>query len=346
MKKAFNVVFNIVKILLIIFLCFEICYLCMAAMDEAMENRFRTDGGYYGKNPVWLADSADTVIDDIYANIDTVGAETTAYNIYRKACEKLMLVPAYGLRAKCDIDVTSGDISLTCASNRTEQYKVAATPVLNANQKVYSSYTNTIYITDANDAAMATLLKGAVQFATRGYSDGENSYIQKGDIEAMDGEEEVITWKTSYEPDTPSASRTYTDDAIRDKCNFIITPDTIVPGSVEIKKEQDEDGADLYHITMDLDCTDDSENGATYYEVKAIKDLLGKNMKSLVYSQLKIDMTIYSNGYLKYWDTIQEWTLKYEVGLFKLSGTAVNNKHEVFSYDAKECEVVNFTEGK
>ncbi|MGN1042866.1 MAG: hypothetical protein ACI4SK_05230, partial [Christensenellales bacterium] len=229
-------------------------------------------------------------------------------------------------------------------SNRTEQYMVAGTPALNANQKVYSSYVNTIYITQVSNPALEGILKSAVQFATRGYSDGTEDYVQKGSLSAMDGEDEVIEWNKNFEVEKPSAKRTYADDEIRDKCNFVVTKDTIVPESVVIEREYDAQAKGyLYHVSMDLDCTDESENGATYYEAKAIKDLLGSNMKSLVYSQLKIDMTLYSNGYLMTWDTVQEWTLNYSVAFLSAEGTALNKKCEVFSYQPDECKVVDFT---
>ncbi len=66
-------------------------------------------------------------------------------------------------------------------------------------------------------------------------------------------------------------------------------------------------------------------------------------MKSLTYSQLKIDMTLYGNDYLMTWDTVQEWTLTYALGLLQMSGTALNIKNEMFSYNAQECEVIDFT---
>ena len=66
-------------------------------------------------------------------------------------------------------------------------------------------------------------------------------------------------------------------------------------------------------------------------------------MKSLTYSQLKIDMTLYGNGYLMTWDTVQEWTLTYALGFLQMSGTALNIKNEMFSYNAQECEVIDFT---
>jgi len=344
MKKAFAVICCIFKILIIIVLCLQVTYLCLAAMNVTTENGFVMNKSHYGENPLWLAGSADRPIDEIYDNSDAVGKVKTAYDMYVKACEKLMLTKAYGIRATSDIDVIALGLSLTCASNRTEQYEVAGTPVLNANQKVYSSYVNTVYITQVSDPGLESFLKSVVQIANRGYSDGTENYIQKGSLDNMDGEDEVITWNTDYKPENLTAQRVYKDDEIRDKCNFIVNMDTIIPESVVIEREYDDKaGMYLYHLSMNLYCDDDSENGATYYEAKAIKDLIGDRMKSLVYSQLKIDATLYSNGYFMTWDTAQEWTLTFKLLFSELSGTALNQKKEMFSYHPDDCEVVNFT---
>lgn len=309
-----------------------------------IENNFETFTGNFGKNPDWLDDWQSTPIDDLYARIGEDGEFAVAYRIYLKACEKLMLTPAYGVRATSSINVTAGKIQMEVGSNRTEQYRVAGTPTLNANQKVFSSYTNTIYVLDVSDDTLAALLKGLIQFADRGYSDGTNSYKQKGKLNMMENGEESIDWSTDYAPEEKSALRTYKDDEIREKCNFVITPDTILKDSVSIERELDEaENMYKYRIKMSLDCSDNSEGSATYYEAKAIGDVLGKNMKSLVYSKMDIDMTLYSNGYLMTWDTVQEWTLKYDIVISTLSGTALNKKYEVFSYDPRDCEVVDFT---
>lgn len=331
------------KILVILALCFELVYLSLAIFNRKIDNKFKLYIGNYGVYPYWLEDS-NTDIDALYDRIPQDGEFAVAYAMYRKACEKLMLVPSYGVRAISSIDVTAGSYELEVASNRTEQYRVAGIPQINANQKVFSSYTNTIYITDVNDDALATILKGAIQFADRGYSDGTDNYKQKGTLSVMDDEGEVITWATEYAPEEITESRTYKDDDIKEKCNFIVNPDTILPDSVSIEREYDEEkGLYLYKVNMSLDCSDNSEGSATYYEAKAIGDVLGKNMKSLLYSKLDIEMTLYSNGYLITWDTEQEWTLSYEILFLKLSGTALNKKCEVFSYDPRDCEVIDFT---
>ncbi len=335
---------NFFKLAIILFLIFESVYNGIAIFNKNIDNKFVLAEKNYGKNPLWLEDAYSTDIDAIYDKMEQEGEFMTAYAIYKRACEKLMLTKAYGVRATSTIDVSAGDIKIDVASNRTEQYLVAGVPEYNANQKVYSSYTNTIYVTDANDDFLASVLKGLIQFADRGYSDGVNSYKQKGKLSAMTEEGEVIEWATEYAPEEPTAARTYKDGDFKEKCNFVITPETILKDGVSVKRKYDEEyGMYLYTVRMSLDCSHNDEGSATYYEAKAIGDVLGENMKSLTYSQMSIEMTLYSNGYLLTWDTVQEWTLVYDILISKLSGTALNKKYEVFSYDPQECEVVNFT---
>ena len=349
MKKFLSVVLTIFKVIIALALVLELIYITMAVFNLNIDNKFRTERGRYGQNPTWLADSDSTEVDDLYARIATDGADDIAYEIYNLGCKKLMLSKNYGVRATSTITAKAGKYVIDVASNRTEQYEVAGTPVLNANQKVYSSYTNTIYVTNINDDALAGVLKNVIQFADRGYSDTENSYKQKGKLSVMeeneDGEgEEVIDWATTYETLDTSGDRKYKDDEIREKCNFIITKNTILPNSASVERVYDEKAGDyVYTVKFSLDCSDFSEGSATYYEVKALKDTLGENMRSITYTKLDIQFTVGSNGYMRSWHSIQEWTLLYAVSIFKLEGTATFDKSELFSYYAPECEVVNFT---
>lgn len=341
----FRYVVKFFKIVLIIYLIFILGYFSVAIFNRKVDNTFRLEVGNYKKNPTWLRDKDDDVIDTLYDSLDEEGALNVAYNIYLTACKKLMLVKDYGIRATGLVDVSAGSaLQIGVITNRTEQYHVVNEPMLNANQKVLSSYTNTIYVSEVSDKALSSILIAAIQFADRGYSDGIDYYKQKGKLERMDDKGENVVWKTDYSEEKPPL-RTYEDSDIREKCNFVITADTIVADSVVIEREYDEKyQAYLYHVSMDLDCSSHEEGSATYYEAKAIKDVLGKNMKSLVYSQMSVAFTLYSNGYFISWDTIQEWTLEYTLSFFgSLSGTALNTKKEVFSYDNRECTVVDFT---
>jgi hypothetical protein len=66
-------------------------------------------------------------------------------------------------------------------------------------------------------------------------------------------------------------------------------------------------------------------------------------MKSLVYNQMKVTMTMYENGYLVNWNIVQEWKLSYKVAILSATGVALSEKNEVFTYDPRDCGVVNFT---
>ena len=345
LKKIGKFFFGLFKVLLVLFLIFSLVYLSISVFNTKVDNKFQLYIGNFAKAAPWLSDWNDTSIDDIYAKLGENNDNIIAAEIYTKACEKLMLVPAYGVRAISTIVAVSGGIQVDVANNRTEQYRAAGTPTLNANQKIYSSYTNTIYVTEVNNEVIGAILKGAIQFADRGYSDGTAKYKQKGKLSVMDDDGEVITWATEYAPEEASAERVYRDDEIREKGNYIINADTIMPGSVEIEREFDEDvGMYLYKIAFNLDCSTHEEGSATYYEAKAVGDVLGGFMESLIYNYMKVEMTMYSNGYFMTFDSAQEWTLTFSVGsLLRLAGTATNTRSEVLSYDSRDCEVVNFT---
>lgn len=347
MKKFGRVLLTIFKVLVLLWILFLLTYLTMALFNHNIDNLFITQKGNYGKNPTWLSDSNSKDADEIYAKLDTETDTEIAYRLYELACQKMMLSKAYGVRAVSNIGAEALGYTIDVASNRTEQYYVPGTPVLNANQKVFSSYTNSIYVLHVSDDALGGILKAAVMFADRGYADGENSYKQKGSLERMDESdagEEKITWSTDYEIVDTTGDRVYEDDEIRGKSNFIVSRTTILPESVEINREySEEEGAYVYDVHFDLDCTGKGKDNAAYYEVRGLKQVLGSNLKSVVYTYLHVDFKMYSNGYMTEWKTGQEWEINYVVAFFNLKGVATIEKSETISYDPSECAVVDFT---
>lgn len=341
----FKGLINFFKILSIIILCFILVYISVAASSKEVDNKFYLipQNTNYGENPIWFTDGKDAPINEIYAQIEQVGAKQVAYNMYELACKKLMLAKAYGIRASSTVKVSAMDLVIDVLSNRIEAYKVVETPVLNANQKVESSYQNTVYISKVSDPALSGILQKAVQIANRGYINGER-YIQKGKLSAMDDGGEVVEWPADYQKEELTAERTYKDTDIREKCNFIVNPATILDNAEIIREYDEDEKMYFYTINIELDCTDSEKEGAaTYYEAKAIGDLLGENMKSLIYNQMKITMTMYENGYLINWNSVQEWTLTYKVAFMQATGVALSTKNEIFTYDPRDCQVVNFT---
>ncbi len=334
------------KVLTIVVLCLALVYIAIAASGSQVDNKFYLvpRNTNYGANPIWLADGRDAPVNDIYNQINTIGNKEAAYRMYELACRKLMLCKAYGLRASANVNVNAVNLTVDVLTNRIEAYKVVGEPTLNANQLTESSYQNTIYVTKVSDPALSGILQKAVQIANRGYVYGADRYIQSGKLSAMNDGGEVVEWSDDYKREELTDLRTYNDSDLREKCNFIITRDTIL-NNAEVTREYDEEaGMYFYTIKIELDCTDSDQPGsAAYYEVKAISDLLGENMKSMVYNQLKITMTMYENGYIINWTSIQEWTLTYQVAFLKATGVALSEKHEVFTYDPRDCEIVNFT---
>ena len=344
MKKFGKVIVTIFKVLLVLWLLLLMVYMSVAIFNQEIDNKFVIEKGNFGRNPTYLADGNTHDADTIYASLAANGTSETAYLMYELACKKMMLAKSWGLRAKSDIFADALDYTIDVTSNRTEQYYTPGTPTLNANQKVLSSYTNTIYITHVSDEFLEPILKAAVMFADRGYADGEKSYKQKGKLEVMEDENEKITWSTKYSEVDTSADRKYEDSDVREKCNFIINRTTIIPDSATVTREDAEGGQYRYVVGFDLSCSGAGKQNAAYYEEKALKDTLGTNLRSIVYDTLHIDFYVYSNGYMTYWESQQAWTLNYKAGIFDLYGSATINKKEVMSYDHNECEVVDFTE--
>jgi len=349
MKKIIEIIFNIIKIILIIALLFEAVFLGLCVIDKTVDNSFLLKKGSYAVNPIWLADGKDAPIDEIYAGLDDKNAVEKTYDIYRYVCTKLMLTKVYCTRAKSMIHAWVGDsyenasISADVSNNTSHQYEIAGVPTLNANQKLYHSYTNSVYLTGTNDESLTKVLSGIIQFGNRYYSDGSKTYIQKGQLSVIEDGDEIFDWKEDFAEDKATAVRTYKDSDIRDLDNFIVSKETIIPESCTIRRVySDEYSMYKYTVNFSLDCISTDENSATYYEVSSIKDLLGGFMKSLRYDRLDIKLELYSNGYLLSRNLVQNWTIT--VNLFNLSGHAESELTEVYNYRQSECKIVNFTE--
>lgn len=348
MNKFLKVLMNISKILTIIVLCFILTYICFAASDQVVDNKFYLvpRNTNYGENPVWASNGSTSSINDIYNSIDEIGSKRAAYEMYIQACKNLMLSNNYGIRSSANVHVDSPTMNISCdvIVNRVENYHVVGTPALNANQAMETSDQQTIYMVEVSNQGIAGILKSVVQIANRVYTIDGTSYKQSGNLSAMDDGGEVIEWSTDYAPEEVSAKRTYADTDIREKCNFIINLDTMLDTAVITREYDEDEEMYFYSIDIQLDCAGSGDEGsATYYEYKAIFDLLGKNMKSLIYSKLNFHMTMYENGYFINWEQVEEWTVTYGVSFMEATGTALSSKAEVFTYAPLDCEVVNFT---
>ncbi len=348
MKRAIKIIFKIFKIVLLITLIFVAIYVGMCSYNVDIDNSFTLNKGSFAVNPTWRTDSYDTPIDEIYSRYDGTNDAEIVYDIYLYVCKKFMLMPTYGSRAKSVIkawvgeDYDSAAISVDVTNNTSHQYKTVGTPELNANQLVEHSYTNSIYVTECNQDSLEGVLKSVIQFGDRGYSCGEEAYKQKGKLSVMEDGDEVFNWDTEYAEDNARAKRTYEDGDIRDIDNFIVDDTTILGETCEIFRDFDENyGMYKYRIKFSLDCSESGEGCATYYEVSAIKDLLGDFCKDIVYDQLDIELNMYSNGYLLSRSLIQNWTIT--VNLFNLQGHAKSELNEVYNYRDVECRIVNFT---
>ena len=76
---------------------------------------------------------------------------------------------------------------------------------------------------------------------------------------------------------------------------------------------------------------------------EAIKRKMG-NAESFTYNYLKVNFTVYENGYFTYWATHQKYSLAYAVikGYLAIDIAAEMDSRSYLSYDSNECKVDNF----
>ena len=344
MKKFLRVTEIVLKVIIVVVLIVLTAYLVLCSYDVAIDNSFTLSKGSYGKNPTWLSDGDETIVDDIYEK-NSGNDYVATYEIYELICKKLMLSKAYGSRAKSVIQAWVGEsyddknsLSVDVTNNSSHQYLVEGEPELNANQKVLKSYTNSVYLTDCSNDGLKGVLKSAVQFADRGYSDGVTSYKQKGSLKVMDDGDEIFDWSGNVTGNEATASRVYKDTDLRDIDNFITNKDTIIPDSCKVRREYDEKYSMYkYTINYNLDCSSSGEGCATYYEVSAVKDFLGGFMKDMSYDSLEVELQLYSNGYLLRRSLVQNWTVT--VNFLNFTGHARSSLDELYTYKANECKI-------
>ena len=68
------------------------------------------------------------------------------------------------------------------------------------------------------------------------------------------------------------------------------------------------------------------------------------NAESFTYNYLKVNFTVYENGYFTYWATHQKYSLAYAVikGYLVIDIAAEMDSRSYLSYDSNECKVDNF----
>lgn len=338
-RKAAKTIARLIKVLIVIGLIVTMGYTLLAGSAINMDKDFfQIKIGNYGVNPTWMPYGDSTEVNDIYVQLEQKGKLQTVYDIYSLACNRLNLSKEYSVRASGSLDLSAGETMATAISNREEHYFVIGQPSLNANQpREFSNY-DINYCTELKGNEMiASILQAMMVSAVRSYCDGEKVYEQKSQsLEKSNSGQYEALWKNDYIELEKDFERGYADSDLREKTNFIINTSTILSDSITIERTL-EHGAYRYNVAFKLDCSNTNQGSATYYEAEAIKRKMG-NTQSFVYSYLDVNFSVYENGYFSYWATKQQ----YDAEIFYIRLKATMDKKEYLSYDANECNVVNF----
>ncbi|HHU43244.1 MAG: hypothetical protein QM214_01955 [Bacillota bacterium] len=347
-KGFFVILFRILATLLIIAIVFLSAYMVVAGSPQHyQEDGFQIGIGNFGVNPVWMPDASSKELNGIFAQMEQKGALNTAYEMYVTACKKLNLSPKYSIRAIGNITTNAawGDVAamVKVNSNRLESYKVLGQPSLNANQpRIFSNMDINYPVESEGESLLVTIIQATAVESIRAYFDGEYVYEQrtKDMKQNEDGEFEMV-WPNKYKVLEKDFERAYEDHELREKANFVINPDTIVPESVEIKVVN-VNGVNRYDIYFELDCENTDLGSATYYEAEAIKRKMGQSQQ-FTFTYMDVFFSVYENGYMTHWTTNQQYRISQNLGPL---GTVVINAHnykrEAISYDPEDCQIVNF----
>ena len=174
---------------------------------------------------------------------------------------------------------------------------------------------------------------------TANFSDKKSSYSKK----TMEEVEAENTFQRQY-------GETWGDIyglTARDTSIHIINPDTIIGSSVEISKQTgsglEGGNVDYYSVKFEVDTETGrgTPESATYYAERlyisqapqAFLDYL--EGYQMYYSELKVEMTVFENGYLRTWGTDETWVMNGSVALVGIQAelSSQNRSTEAFCYD-------------
>jgi hypothetical protein len=207
------------------------------------------------------------------------------------------------------------------------------------------------------------VLRIVLPFARRGILTPTNKIVWEGDQDSSVITPTGVTGKfavkdskfkkmTSEDMIESGVSREYPLDwgdeyglSAKDLSIHIINPETIIPSSVVITKNIGSDvtgrNKDYYsvHFEVDTETGRGTTSSATYYAEQlylsqaptAFTDFLsGYN---LYYSALKVEMTVFENGYIRTWGTDETWVMSGNLGDISATVTSQNDSTEAFCYD-------------
>lgn len=132
----------------------------------------------------------------------------------------------------------------------------------------------------------------------------------------------------------------------KDLSIHIISPDTIIADTVQITEHLgttiNDDSIPFYTVKFEVDTETarGTENSATYFAEQlylseapvAFTSYLSDY--SMNYTYLKVDFSVFNNGYLRTWGTDETWEMRGEItGIATATVTSNNNSVEAFCYD-------------
>ncbi|HHT83000.1 MAG: hypothetical protein ACOYEC_00880 [Christensenellales bacterium] len=344
-KSAGQIISRITQVLIALAIVGVMMYMLLTGARPNMESdSFAIKTGNFGVNPVWMPYGKTDDVNAIYDNIPQTGKTQAAYDIYILACQRLSLSKQYAARAIGNLEMVIEGGSASVVTNREEHYYIPGEPTLDANQfRIYSTLDITYGKEVKGDSFIAGLMQASAVMGVRNYCDGYKVYEQRSSrLYKNENNVYKAEWKKKITELPLNFERGYNDGELREKTNFIVNMDTILPSTVEINRVK-EGGVWKYDVSFQLDCSTTDEGSATYYEAEAIKRKMG-NAESFTYNYLKVNFTVYENGYFTYWATHQKYSLAYAVikGYLAIDIAAEMDSRSYLSYDSNECKVDNF----
>ena len=297
-----------------------------------------------------------------------------AYIIYRVACLSNSTTPEFakyttgGGSATGDL-VMGSSIQVGGKMNMTSTYYniVAEDGKYTAQEEYTQVPKGAITASQEGLAGIGELLiNGLLPFARRTIATPEETITWNGDSKSsviteegvtgkFEEKEKAFTVKTAEQiAEEAKYNRPYGDDwydeyglSSHDLSIHIINPQTIIPSSVKISEEYGSDlnGRDLKYYVVDFEVDTvtnrGTEQSATYYAeqlylANAPLDFLDQlGGYSLYYSELKVKMTVFQNGYIRTWETDETWIMQANVTAVDASCTLTskNFSTEAYCYD-------------
>lgn len=352
MRKIVKEAFALFKALFAIGMIYLIVFFVTNGMSVPVryDGEFDIKSGKFGKNPSWMREGDSRAVADILARADLMTSEgklDAALEIYNLALERLALCEGYGSRVKSVIEFSQpGMAEGTVDTAQIRNVRKIGAPTLSANQPFEYYYQNVIAVNKLEAAStIKGIMEGMINKGVREYCDGRTVFAQTGTDPYMNRDGGGANWKTDRTDsfDFGTGIRTYNDDELREKSNYIINRDTVIADSIKIEPVSLEDEGEAYRISFGINCGDGGENSPVFYEAKSIIDVMGSSL-TLKGVQASVAMVVGVNGYITQWETQSKWDTTFGLGFIKLQGASMLTSCETVSYDLTETEVTDYRE--